>query len=495
MMHTSKSNSKKHNQQECVNSSNAILKRVAVLALPWAVLVATSLLLTAWETKWNGINDFMSSSDLSSSSSSSSSFVPRVLQQMTTSSSSHVQSVSSFSSSPPHHHHKPVYNEDHKPLFPLDASDQWGVFFAVLGLMIAAGGGVGGGGLLVPIFILVMGFTPKHAIPLSNITVFGGACANTLLNARKRHPQANRPLVDWDLILVMEPLTIAGALMGAFLNKLLPEELLTVLLVALLSYTSYETLKKAFKMYRKETQQMKLAGESELALMAQAEEHDADDEAAEELLKPVVDNDTPTTGETGSGTADKSADDGTPKKTTDDESVPMVESAFVMAQKRKLQQELEQILQGESVTPKENIYILLALFVVVLSINLLKGGGAFPSPLGIKCGSMPFWVANGLMLAWIVAITIYVRHHLVAKHERKLATGFVFLEGDIQWDTRATIVYPVICAAAGFFAGTFVSECLLLVGLYSFVRSFGASVDQANNRLTAIHDSHQHFFQ
>ena len=60
--------------------------------------------------------------------------------------------------------------------------------------------------MLVPIYILIFGFSPKHAIPLSNITVFGGAIANTLLNSRKRHPLADRPLVDWDLILVMEPL-------------------------------------------------------------------------------------------------------------------------------------------------------------------------------------------------------------------------------------------------------------------------------------------------
>ena len=74
-------------------------------------------------------------------------------------------------------------------------------------LYIQAGGGIGGGGILVPIYCLVMGFSPKHAIPLSNITVFGGSVANTLLNARKRHPLADRPLVDWDLILVMEPLS------------------------------------------------------------------------------------------------------------------------------------------------------------------------------------------------------------------------------------------------------------------------------------------------
>lgn len=73
--------------------------------------------------------------------------------------------------------------------------------------MIAAAGGIGGGGILVPIYILVLRFSPKYAVPLSNITIFGGAITNTILNMKKRHPLADRPLVDWDLILVMEPLT------------------------------------------------------------------------------------------------------------------------------------------------------------------------------------------------------------------------------------------------------------------------------------------------
>jgi hypothetical protein len=65
-----------------------------------------------------------------------------------------------------HHHatssHKHVYEDEHPPLFPLSTSDRLGFFLAILGLMIAAGGGIGGGGLLVPIYILVMGFSPKH---------------------------------------------------------------------------------------------------------------------------------------------------------------------------------------------------------------------------------------------------------------------------------------------------------------------------------------------
>lgn len=107
----------------------------------------------------------------------------------------------------------------HKPLHPINGWDVAGVALACVGLMIAAAGGIGGGGILVPLYILVLGFHPKHAIPLSNITIFGGAITNTMLNLSKRHPDADRPLVDWDLILVMEPLTIGGALVGSFINK------------------------------------------------------------------------------------------------------------------------------------------------------------------------------------------------------------------------------------------------------------------------------------
>jgi hypothetical protein len=61
-----------------------------------------------------------------------------------------------------HHVHPPVYDEFHSSLFPLTSADRLGFFLAIIGLMVAAGGGIGGGGILVPIYILVMGFSPKH---------------------------------------------------------------------------------------------------------------------------------------------------------------------------------------------------------------------------------------------------------------------------------------------------------------------------------------------
>jgi len=320
-------------------------------------------------------------------------------------------------------------------LFPLTTSDSIGFSLAICGLMVAAGGGIGGGGILVPIYILVMRFSPKHAIPLSNVTVFGGALANMILNSRKRHPLADRPLINWDLVLLMEPLTIAGALMGAFLNKILPEQFLVLMLVLLLSFTAYNSLKKAMKMYKAESRKLKEQGlkcdgskESELTHISQKEKVKDVNQAGDELLE------------------DMDLQEGENPGADDVDGIPTNGEEAL---------KLQTIIEEERVTPMFNVNILVGLFVVVLSINLLKGGGAFPSPIGIVCGSKAFWIANGIMLAWIILISIYVRAYLVKRFELKKRVEYKYVEGDIQWDGRSTIVYPCICYLAGFFAGMF----------------------------------------
>jgi len=236
----------------------------------------------------------------------------------------------------------------------------------------------------------------------------------------------------------MEPLTIAGALLGAFLNKVLPELFLTIMLVILLSFTAYTTLKQAVKMFKAETRKLREQGykpdgtkESELTKMEIQDSTETTNQSSDELLKNM---------ELQEGESPGSTD------------------VHVTAQwkiNQKLKQELDEILESERVVPSQNITILIVMFVVVIAINILKGGGAFPSPLGIQCGSTGFWLSTFGMLVWIVAVSAYVRTFLVTKWEAKRRVGYKYLEGDIQWTPSATVKYPIICMTAGFFAGMF----------------------------------------
>ncbi|CAN0553810.1 unnamed protein product, partial [Laminaria digitata] len=68
--------------------------------------------------------------------------------------------------------------------------------------------------------------------------------------------------------------------------------------------------------------------------------------------------------------------------------------------------------------------VLSGVFVVVLAVNLLKGGGAFPSPLGIKCGSYAFWGATVFIFVWVLGVSLHVREYLVQRWRLKARLGY-----------------------------------------------------------------------
>jgi len=336
--------------------------------------------------------------------------------------------------------------QSHKNLHPLNASDIAGFILAAVGLLTAAGGGVGGGGILVPIYTLVLHFTPKHAIPLANVSVFGGSVANVLLNLKKRHPDVDRPLVDWNLILMMEPLTIAGALVGATLNKVLPDWLIVIMLVIVLSITADRTLKKGKKMYQKENEERKTGKKIELEVRnGETDTTEASDSASDQSDKDLgMELEEANTLETPL----------VPEKVTDYGSVTKPMSQLLMTD-TVIDPRLNDILEAERKIPVLVVLAILVLFIVVLSLNVLKGGAGKTSPLGIEYGSLWFWLTQVIMLIWIFIVALMARLYLMKQTKLKKEVNYSYLEGDIVWDGRATIIYPAICSGAGLCAGMF----------------------------------------
>lgn len=91
----------------------------------------------------------------------------------------------------------------HKPLFfPFTWSDFVLAIITFLTIALAAPTGTGGGGILVPMYMIIGQFSAHSAVPLSKATILGGAVANNLINIQRRHPFANRPVVDFDSLQV-----------------------------------------------------------------------------------------------------------------------------------------------------------------------------------------------------------------------------------------------------------------------------------------------------
>lgn len=207
------------------------------------------------------------------------------------------------------------------------------------------------------------------------------------------------------MILVMEPVTILGALVGAIVNKILNDVVLAILLVVLLTLTANNSLKKAFKMYKKETKEIekrKRQKDVELTNQVKSEEEGGE---SENLL---------------------------PKGVSDE----------------LLDAELSTILTEESTISLQKVLSLTILFLFILTLNILKGGGYY-SPLGIHCGSKGWWFSNFLMTLLIFLFMYKVRLYLVKRYHTKSRVNYRYVIGDIQWSERNTVVYPMICTVAG----------------------------------------------
>jgi uncharacterized membrane protein YfcA len=139
--------------------------------------------------------------------------------------------------------------------FPFSARDGFTTISIFIGSVVAAGGGLGGGGVFIPIFLLVLSVDTDKAAALSQATIFGGSIVNLLMNSFQSHPERkHRPLIDFRTLLIFEPMLLLGTNVGVLLSIVFPDILTLVVLILTLTFATKRTLCKAIKMYKYETE-------------------------------------------------------------------------------------------------------------------------------------------------------------------------------------------------------------------------------------------------
>ena len=115
------------------------------------------------------------------------------------------------------------------------------LFGGALGIgFVSAIAGIGGGSLMVPFMVLLLGYNVRVAIATSLlcIVVTSSSAASVYLR---------RGLVDVGTALTLEPATAAGAIAGAYVTLMLPPRLIRAALGALFLYVSLTMLRKALQ--------------------------------------------------------------------------------------------------------------------------------------------------------------------------------------------------------------------------------------------------------
>lgn len=109
------------------------------------------------------------------------------------------------------------------------------LFAAVMALSNIAG--IGGGGVAIPIIMAMFNFTTKPAIAISSFSIFATTVARFAVNFKERHPDKdNATVIDYDLVTIMMPTTLAGAQIGALILVVFPSLFIQIILTLMLLF-------------------------------------------------------------------------------------------------------------------------------------------------------------------------------------------------------------------------------------------------------------------
>lgn len=132
-----------------------------------------------------------------------------------------------------------------------------------LGSACGTVGGVGGGGIFVPMLTLVVGFDTKSAAAISKCMIMGASASSVWYNLRVPHPCREVPIIDYELALLFQPMLMLGITIGVALSVVFPYWLITVLIIILFIGTSSRSFFKGIEMWKEETIMKKAIAEQE----------------------------------------------------------------------------------------------------------------------------------------------------------------------------------------------------------------------------------------
>ena len=270
-------------------------------------------------------------------------------------------------------------------------------------------GGVGGGGLLIPTFILIGQFKIEEAIPLSIITILGDTFVRVCFLINRRHPMnKNRYLIDMTPALLLVPFDGNTSFIGLILSEISPILIVMILIIVTLGFTFYKSISKAIKSFLRENQYME-GNNMEMIVI---------DGIAEYFALPTIED-----------------------ALVNDEQIG--DTYFSQIFKMSLQ-----------------FFSILIVAVFSITRKLLD-----------KC-SVFFWLQIVLQFILVGFIGLAVIKYVEYDYAKKRENNFVFLEGDIVWNKENIIKFVLIASFTGMLStymgiggGMLITPIMIQVGM------------------------------
>lgn len=249
-------------------------------------------------------------------------------------------------------------------------------------------GGVGGGGLLIPTYMLVSKFSLEEAIPLSVVTILGDTLVRIIVLYNKKHPlNEKRYLIDMMPILLIVPFDGNSSFIGVILSEISPQSFTIILIILVLGFTFYKSISKAIRSFLKENIYL--------------------NEESNNLEMVMIDG---------------------------------IAEYFNAEQVR----EARQNNLGEGDTLNDKLIKTGIIFLSILIISIFS----ITRSLIDKC-SLYYWIHIFSQFFIVGVIGFLIIKYISNDYEKKRQNNYIFLEGDIIWKKENIIKFILIATVTG----------------------------------------------
>lgn len=291
-----------------------------------------------------------------------------------------------------------------------------GSIVGFFGAAVGSVGGVGGGGIFVPMLNLIIGFDAKSSTALSKCMIVGAAGSTVYFNLKLKHPTLDLPIIDYDLAMLFQPMLMLGISIGVACNVIFADWMITILLIFLFLGTSTKAFLKGVETWKQETLRKK---EEERLRLENASMHVEPEEHQEVDFKSLPSE----PGQTRESNANHEERNGHNEERT-----------------------IEQISNDVAKTIWLNVRwkelgILVLVWVVILALQILK--------TYTKTCSVKFWVFNLLQIPVSFSVSIYEAVALYKGTARVTSKG----EGSVNWKISQLVLFLFAGIMAGLVGG------------------------------------------
>lgn len=299
----------------------------------------------------------------------------------------------------------------HKDLFPPNINDLTMTILIFIASLFTTIAGIGGGGLLIPIYMMIGQFGTEDTIPLTVITIAGSSLIRMIILFNKRHlnQTVKRYLIDYGAIFLIVPFDGNTAFIGLILNTICPNWLILISVFVILSITTVKTFLKAKRLYKSEKRRSPRSSNTV----------EMGNQSPENIF----------------------CVDGISFTVEQEDNVISVDGIDIKIEEEEMQ-ELTEHVGDKSVHRFKNLGIVSLAFTIFTLFTILR------EKANEKC-SVTYWITYCAQFIVLTLIGISLMFYNVKKYHKRTNKNYKFIAGDVHWSFKVAMKFAVFASITG----------------------------------------------